>query len=42
MKIQKHTMNTTPISHTTWYAEAPSGAPDWGIRFVFTFLFPKS
>ena len=26
----------------TWFAEAPSGAPDWGIRFVFTFLFPKS
>lgn len=26
----------------TWYAEAPAGAPDWGIRFVFTFLFPKS
>ena len=26
----------------TWFAEAPAGAPDWGIRFVFTFLFPKS
>ena len=26
----------------TWYAEAPAGAPDWGIRLVFTFLFPKS
>jgi hypothetical protein len=26
----------------TWYAEAPAGAPDWGVRLVFTFLFPKS
>jgi len=26
----------------TWFAEAPSGAPEWGIRFVVTFLFPKS
>ena len=26
----------------TWYAEAPAGAPDWGLRLVFTFLFPKS
>jgi hypothetical protein len=26
----------------TWYAEAPAGTPDWGVRFVFTFLFPKS
>jgi len=25
----------------TWYAEAPSAAPGWGIRLVFTFLFPK-
>ncbi len=23
------------------YAEAPSGGPDWGLRFVVTFLFPK-
>jgi hypothetical protein len=22
------------------YAEGPSGAPDWGIRFVVTPLFP--
>lgn len=26
----------------TWYTEAPAGAPDWGVRLVFTFLFPKS
>jgi hypothetical protein len=26
----------------TWYAEAPASAPDWGIRLIFTFLFPKS
>jgi hypothetical protein len=26
----------------TWYAEAPDSAPDWGVRMVFTFLFPKS
>lgn len=25
----------------TWYAEAPSSTPDWGIRLIFTFLFPK-
>lgn len=24
-----------------YYAEAPSGAPEWGIRFGVTFLFPK-
>ena len=23
------------------YAEAPDGGPDWGLRFVVTFLFPK-
>lgn len=26
----------------TWYADGPAGAPDWGIRLIFTFLFPKS
>lgn len=26
----------------TWFAEAPDSAPDWGVRCVFTFLFPKS
>jgi len=24
-----------------WYAEGPTAAPDWGIRFAFIFLFPK-
>ena len=24
-----------------WYAEGPTGAPDWGIRFAVTLLFPK-
>ena len=24
-----------------YYAEGPSGAPDWGIRFVVTLLFPQ-
>jgi hypothetical protein len=24
-----------------YYAERPSGGPDWGLRFTVTFLFPK-
>jgi hypothetical protein len=24
-----------------YYAEAPQGAPEWGLRFTITFLFPK-
>jgi len=24
-----------------YYAEAPTGGPEWGLRFGFTFLFPK-
>ena len=24
-----------------YYATGPTGAPDWGVRFVTTFLFPK-
>jgi len=24
-----------------YYAEAPAGAPEWGLRFTVTFLFPK-
>ena len=24
-----------------YYAEKPSGGPDWGLRFGVTFLFPK-
>ena len=32
-----------PISFTLgpkWYPEGPTGAPDWGIRFAVTLLFP--
>jgi hypothetical protein len=24
-----------------YYAERPSGGPDWGLRFTVTLLFPK-
>lgn len=24
-----------------WYAEGPTGAPDWGVRFALFFLFPR-
>jgi hypothetical protein len=24
-----------------WYADAPAGGPDWGLRFTFTLLFPR-
>jgi hypothetical protein len=24
-----------------YYAEGPSGAPEWGLRFQLTLLFPK-
>jgi len=24
-----------------YYADAPTGGPDWGLRFTLTFLFPK-
>jgi hypothetical protein len=24
-----------------YYAEGPSGAPEWGLRFQMSFLFPK-
>lgn len=37
-------VGTQPFSITLgWrtYAEAPSGGPDWGLRLVVTFLFPK-
>lgn len=33
-----------PISFSAggrYYAEAPSGGPDWGLRFAVTLLFPK-
>ena len=25
----------------TWYVDAPAGAPEWGLRFTLTFLYPK-
>ena len=24
-----------------YYADAPDGGPEWGLRFVMTFLFPE-
>ncbi len=33
-----------PVSFTLggrYYADGPSGGPEWGLRFVVTFLFPK-
>jgi len=24
-----------------YYVEGPSGAPEWGVRFAVTLLFPK-
>jgi len=24
-----------------WYAESPDGGPEWGLRFIVTFLFPE-
>jgi hypothetical protein len=38
-------IGSQPVSITllgTWYAEAPASTPAWGLRTVFTFLFPKS
>ena len=34
-----------PISRAIgfkYYADGPSGGPDWGLRFTVSFLFPKS
>lgn len=34
-----------PVQFTVggrYYAEGPDGGPEWGMRFVLTFLFPKS
>jgi len=38
-------LGSQPISLTLggrYYAERPAGGPDWGIRFVLTFLFPRT
>ena len=37
-------VGTMPIQFQAgvrYYAEKPSGGPDWGLRFTVTFLFPK-
>jgi hypothetical protein len=37
-------LGNQPLSLTLgwrYYAQAPSGGPDWGLRFVVTLLFPK-
>jgi hypothetical protein len=37
-------IGNTPIQFQVggrYYAEAPDGGPDWGLRFTVTFLFPK-
>jgi hypothetical protein len=37
-------INGQPVSFSLggrYYAEGPSGGPEWGVRFVVTFLFPK-
>jgi hypothetical protein len=37
-----HAYEYTSAPGAEYYAEGPSGAPDWGIRFAITLLFPKS
>ena len=37
-------LGSQPVQFTLgarYYAETPEGGPDWGLRFVVTFLFPK-
>jgi hypothetical protein len=37
-------IGTQPIAFQVgvrYYAEKPEGGPDWGLRFVTTFLFPQ-
>jgi hypothetical protein len=37
-------IDNQPVQFTLggrYYAEGPSGGPEWGLRFVVTFLFPK-
>ena len=37
-------INKLPVSVQLggrYYADGPSGGPEWGVRFTFTFLFPK-
>jgi hypothetical protein len=40
----RYTLNFQPVSlgiGGRYYAEAPDGGPDWGIRLLVTLLFPK-
>ena len=42
--IQLLKIGQQPVQFTLggrYYAEKPEGGPDWGLRFVVTFLFPK-
>ena len=32
---------STHRRHSLLYVTGPTGAPDWGIRFAFIFLFPR-
>ncbi|MBI5040589.1 MAG: transporter, partial [Gammaproteobacteria bacterium] len=44
MASQLVKFGTQPVSFAVGYrnyVEAPAGGPDWGVRFVVTFLFPK-
>ena len=37
-------ISKSPVSLSVggrYYAESPAGGPDWGLRVVFTLLFPK-
>lgn len=37
-------LGTQPVNFQVggrYYADAPSGGPEWGLRFAITFLFPK-
>ena len=37
-------LGNQPVQFTLggrYYAEGPSDAPEWGVRFTVTFLFPK-
>jgi hypothetical protein len=37
--VRKHFVSLQ--AGATWYAQAPQGTSEWGLRFTLTFLFPK-